>query len=250
MLPLLTDLTLALDPARLFRRVVGGAPDPWQTRVLRSEARQIILNCSRQSGKSTSTAALALHTALYHAPALILAVTPTLRQSQEVFRKVADGYRIMAPDVPAVAESALRLELTNGSRIIALPGDESTIRSYSAVSLLIVDEASRVPDEVYYAVRPMLAVSQGRIVLLSTPHGKQGFFYEAWTQGGPAWHREEVPASDIPRISAVFLAEERAALGFWYGQEYENLFLDTASQLFSSIDIDAAVRDDVAPLWG
>ena len=84
----------------------------------------------------------------------------------------------------------------------------------------------------------------------STPHGKQGFFYEAWVHGGPDWHREEVPASAIPRISAAFLAEERAALGFWYGQEYENLFLDTASQLFSSIDIEAAVRDDVAPLWG
>ena len=70
MLPLLADLTLALDPARLFRRVVGGVPDPWQTRVLRSEARQIILNNARQSGKSTSTAALTLRTALYHAPAL------------------------------------------------------------------------------------------------------------------------------------------------------------------------------------
>jgi hypothetical protein len=250
MLPLLTDLQMSLDPARLFRRALGVAPDPWQVNVLRSPSSQILLNCSRQSGKSTVTAALALHTALYQAPALILAVTPTLRQSQEVFRKIVDGYRAVAPDVPPVAESALRLELSNGSRIVALPGDETTIRSYSAVALLIVDEASRVPDEVYFAVRPMLAVSQGRIAVLSTPFGRRGFFYEAWTAGGKAWHRESVLATDIPRIPASFLEEERAALGFFYPQEYENVFLDTASQLFSSIDIDAAVRPDIAPLWG
>src|SRR5689334_22460811 len=59
-----TDLALALDPARLFRRAVGSPPDDWQARLLRSDARQILLNCTRQAGKSTSTAALALHTAL------------------------------------------------------------------------------------------------------------------------------------------------------------------------------------------
>jgi hypothetical protein len=244
------DLTLALDPARLFRRANSFAPDPWQVRVLRSQARQILLNCSRQAGKSTVTACLGLHAALYQAPALVLIVTPTLRQSQEVFKRVQEGYRVIAPDVPPLAESALRLELPNGSRIIALPGDESTIRSYSAVALLIVDEASRVPDPVYHAVRPMLAVSQGRIVVLSTPFGQRGFFHDAWVNGGLAWHRESVPATQIPRIPPAFLEEERRALGPWYGQEYECSFMDNQFQLYSTSDIDQAVRSDVLPLFG
>jgi hypothetical protein len=244
------DLTLALDPARLFRRANGFAPDPWQVRVLRSQARQILLNCSRQAGKSTVTACLGLHAALYQAPALVLVVTPTQRQSQEVFKRVVDGYRAIAPDVSPLAESALRLELPNGSRIIALPGDESTIRSYSSVALLIVDEASRIPDPVYHAVRPMLAVSQGRIVVLSTPLGRRGFFHETWVHGGPAWHRELVPATQVPRIPPAFLEEERRALGVWYAQEYENAFLDNQFAVFGYDTVQAALSDEVQPLFG
>jgi hypothetical protein len=246
---LATDLALALDGVA-FARACGLEPDPWQARILRSPSRQFMLNCSRQAGKSTTTALLALHTALYAAPALCLLLSPTLRQSQELFRKVLDGYRALYPGASASGESALRLELANGSRIVALPGTEATIRGYSGVSLLLVDEASRVDDALYRAVRPMLAVSGGRIVALSTPFGRRGWWYDAWTSGGQAWHREEVPATAIPRISAAFLAEERAALGFWFAQEYENKFLDTATQLFSGDDIAAAVRSDIAPLWG
>jgi len=248
--PLLRDLTLALDPARLFQRANGFAPDDWQIRVLRSSASQVLLCCCRQSGKSTVSASIALHTALYAAPSLTLAVSPTLRQSQELFKKIVEGYRALAPTVAVTAESALRLELSNGSRVVALPGDEANIRGFSGVSLLLIDEASRIPDPVYFATRPMLAVSGGRLVLLSTPNGRRGVFFEAWSSGAAAWHREEVPASAIPRISPAFLAEERAALGFFYQQEYENMFLDTANQLFSSLDIEAAVSPNVAPLWG
>jgi hypothetical protein len=65
------------------------------------------------------------------------------------------------------------MTLANGSRIISLPGDEETIRGYSGVRRLIVDEASRVLDPLYFAIRPMRApmraVSQGRMICLSTP---------------------------------------------------------------------------------
>jgi Helicase len=168
------DLALALDPAALIEQA-GLAPDPWQCDFLRSAAKRQLLLCSRQSGKSMVTGVLALHTALYDSPALILLLSPTLRQSQELFRKVVDAYRSLDDTVPPEQESALRLELTNGSRIICLSGKEDTIRGYSGVQLLVVDEAARVPDTLYYAIRPMLAVSGGRLVCLSTPFGKRGF---------------------------------------------------------------------------
>src|ERR1700688_2334143 len=84
----------------------------------------------------------------------------------------------------AQAESSLRIELGNGSRIIALPGLENTIRGFAGVKLLVIDEASRVADDLYRAVRPMLAVSNGRMICLTTPWGKRGFFHDVWTGGG------------------------------------------------------------------
>jgi hypothetical protein len=140
------------------------------------------------------------------------------------------------------------MELANGSRIVALPGDEKNIRCYSGVSLLIVDEAARVEDALYYAVRPMLAVSRGRMVCLSTPFGKQGFFFEAWT-GTDTWNRYRIIADECPRITPDFLAEERRALGpRWFAQEYLCSFEDTTDAVFAYDDIMAALSEEVAPL--
>src|SRR5262249_43753363 len=92
---------------------------------------------------------------------------------------------------------------------------------FSSISLLILDEAARVPDDLYRAVRPMLAVSGGRMICLSTPRGKRGFFYEAWVKGGDDWQRIEVPATKIPRIKPAFLEQERRAMGeSCFRQEY------------------------------
>jgi len=190
---------------------LGLDPDPWQAEVLRSDAKRILLNCSRQSGKSTITAALALHTAMFQAGSLVLCLSPTLRQSSELFRNVSRFYGV-DPSVPSRSESTLRLELENGSRIVSLPGQEQTVRGYAGVSLLVVDEAARVPDGLYYSVRPMLAVSDGRLIALSTPFGNRGWFYEAW-HSSETWKKWEIPASRCPRISEEFLEEERRVRG-------------------------------------
>jgi len=117
--------------------------------------------------------------------------------------------------------TAHELELSNHSRIVCLPCREDTVRGYGHISLLIIDEAARVPDELYRAVRPMLAVSGGRLICLSTPHGKRGFFHDAWAHGGDDWLRIEVPAERIPRIPPPFLEAERRGLGeSWFRQEY------------------------------
>src|SRR3974390_573712 len=116
-------LTLALDPTRILQ--AGGlAADPWQRELLLANDRQGLLNFSRQAGKSTVVAALALHTVLFRPRALVLLVSPSLRQSGEIFRKVHDAYQALSRPIPAVYESQLRLELANGSRVVCLPGRE------------------------------------------------------------------------------------------------------------------------------
>jgi len=247
---LATDLALALDPVRLAVRA-NVVPDPWQAEVLRSTAPRMLLNCSRQSGKSTTTGVLAVHTALYEPGALVLLLSPSLRQSQELFKKCLDTYRVAGRPVPADAESALRLELANGSRIVSLPGTEVSVRGFSKVRLLVIDEAARVEDSLYTSVRPMLAVGAGRLVAMSTPFGKRGFFHREWTEGGEGWQRVEVPASMCPRIPAAFLDEERRALGpWWFRQEYLCEFSDTTDSLFGSDEVRAAITSDITPLFG
>jgi hypothetical protein len=250
MATLADDLRKGLDPV-IFARSLGLDPDPWQADVLRSDAKRLLLLCSRQAGKSTVTALLALHTALYQPGALVLLLSPSLRQSSELFRKVADFYRRAGAPVPSEAESALRLELANGARVVSLPGKEATVRGYSGVALLVIDEAARVVDDLYYSVRPMLAVSGGRLIALTTPFGKRGFFHHEWTQGGDGWGRVKVTAEQCPRIAPAFLAEERAALGdWWYRQEYLCEFVETRDQVFTYEEVMAALSRDVKPLFG
>jgi hypothetical protein len=249
MVSLAQDLKLALDRAEFAKRL-GLEPDPWQEDLLRSASERVLLNCCRQSGKSTMTAVIALHRALYHPDSLILCLAPALRQSQELFGKVLGFYRDLGRPVTSAAERKLSLELENGSRIVTLPGTEKTIRGFSGTALLVLDEAARVEDELYFAVRPMLAVSGGALMMLTTPYGKRGVFYEEWT-GGHGWERYEVPASECPRITEEFLDEERSSLPpFIFRQEYECSFEETEDQVFTTDMIDRAVTDEVKPLFG
>lgn len=246
---LAADLCLALDRVS-FASSLGLDPDPWQERLLRSTSPRVLLNCSRQSGKSTMSGVMALHRALYFPDSLVLCLAPSERQSKELFAKVADSYRRLRGTPAPASDRKLGMHLPNGSRIEALPGSEKTVRGFSGTSLLIVDEAARVDDELYYAVRPMLAVSGGSLMMLTTPYGKRGAFFEEWT-GGRGWDRYEVPAAECPRITPGFLDEEREALPSWvYRQEYECSFEDTEDQIFTHEMVQAAVTDDVKPLFG
>ena len=193
---------------------------------------------------------LGLHKALIAPGSLILILAPAERQAKELFTKVASSYRALGHVIAADSYRKLGMELSNGSRIEALPGTEKTIRGFSGVDLLLVDEASRVADELYYAVRPMLAVSGGQLLMMSTPYGRRGVFYEEWT-GGEGWERYEVPAGECPRISEEFLAEEQRTLPRRvYRQEYECSFEETDDQVFTHADVEAAISEEVTPLFG
>jgi hypothetical protein len=245
------DIAMALD-AVAFAEAAGIVCDRWQAALLRERPRRALLCCSRQSGKSTITALLALHVASYEPNSLIVLGAPSQRQSAEMLRTIR-GLHSKADGLPELrGDSVLRLEFSNGSRVLALPGDGGgkTIRGLSAVRLAILDEASRIEDEVLSAVRPMLAVNaNGALIALTTPAGKRGWFYDAW-HSAEGWHKIRVPASDCPRISKEFLAEERRELGeARFSEEYELAFIDSDTSAFSTAIIDAAFDPEVRPLW-
>src|SRR5438876_1133822 len=119
------------------------------------------------------------------APEQTGASRPTARQSSELVRKAAAFLSHLGVKRRGDGGNKISLLLPNHSRIIGLPGTEATDRGFSGVRLLLVDEASRVDQDLYLAMLPVLAVSGGDIWLISTPFGQRGFFYRAWTEGGP-----------------------------------------------------------------
>lgn len=238
------------DGVALVRRA-GIEPDAWQADVLRSKGHEILLLCSRQSGKSSVTSWLAgLEILSNITSALVLILAPSLRQAKETFRKTKDFLLHFPESLELEKESALELEFKQGARLVCLPGQEANVRGFSAATLLIVDEAARVLDSLYFSIRPMLAVSGGRIVLLSSAFGKRGFFFNEWSNGGDSWHRVKVTAYECPRISKAWLEKERNTVGdWWFSQEYLCEFLETDDQLFRFDDINAMFDDNLQPLF-
>ena len=237
--------------------------DPWQEGFLRSEKRRILINTFRQSGKSSMTAAVALHQAVYVEESLVLILAPALRQALEFFQKVSDGYRRLHGEglsVPAASDRKLGIRLKNGSRIECLPGGEKTIRGFSAPDLIIVDEASRIDDALFTAILPMLTASRegGRLLMLSTPFGKRGVFWRLWDGSGAegigssasfTWEGVQVPVTDVPRISEAAIEEARNTLLDWeFRQEMLTEFADNAASVFSITDLHASVTDEFQSL--
>lgn len=237
-----------ISAAALMDRA-GMEPDPWQDNLFLGAWDRALLNCCRQSGKTTASAALALETALSTPSGLVLILAPARRQSKEFLHTVRTLYRDAGPQTKVEKWSELRLGFENGARIIALPGKESTVRGYTA-DLVVADEAARVPDTLYAAVRPMLAVSDGRLVALSTPAGQRGWFYLGWTDPEQTWEQVKITGYDCPRLSDEFLEQERREMGDWqFRQEYLCEFQDDEKQLFRTEDIEAALTSDLEPLF-
>lgn len=236
------------NPARLMSDA-GMNPDPWQAALLASTEPRVLMLCARQVGKSSAVSILALKTALTQPGSTTTLVAPVEEQATELLRKVVTAYTAIGRPVPVLRESATRLELANGSRVLALPGKERRMRSYTS-ALLVIDEAARVPDDVVNAASPTMAVSKGRFVALSTAFAKSGWFFKEWTEG-ENYLRLSVTARDCPRIPAEFLASERRKLGErWFDMEYLNVFGDDVAAVFAGDDIRAAVSGDVRPLFG
>ncbi len=232
-----------LDPVEFARERLGFEADERQAEVLRSKAKRLLLNCTRQWGKSTVSAIAALHRAWFQARSLVVVTGPSERQAAEFVRKARE-FAARLGVKPRGDGQNQSLVLPNGSRIVGVPSRQTTVRGFSGVSLLIIDEAAHAPDDLYLAMRPVLASSGGDLWCLSTPNGKRGFFWDAWTKGGEGWTRVSAPATECARIPAEFLEEERRTHpDNWFRQEYLCEFVQDFEGLFDMDLVDAAFED-------
>jgi hypothetical protein len=169
-----------------------------------------------------------------------------------------DGAGELGAGNEAVSDRELSLELASGARIVCLPAKAATSVGFTT-DLLIYDEASHVPEPVYYLMRATRARTGGKLCLLSSPFGKRGFFWEAYHAceeardlGKPEpWHTTRVTAYDEPRrLSDEFLDRELEDIGeHWFDQEYRCAFRDPVDQVIPTEQISRAVDPAVEMLF-
>jgi Terminase large subunit, T4likevirus-type, N-terminal len=246
------NLAHTLDPA-LFAEACGITCDPWQAEFLRSDSKRTLQLAARQVGKTTVTSLKAFHVATHEPGSLIVVVAPAERQSKEFVRGVRLLHKNLDDAVPLVGDSVTKMEFENESRILALPGGEEgkTIRGLAGARLVILDEAAQIPDSLLAVVRPMMATNpRAELIGLSTPFGKRGWFYDAWTGGDPVWSRVKVTVDMCPRITPAFLDEERRALGqTMFESEYGLVFHEDSAAMFPNHIIDSLFNTELRALW-
>lgn len=255
-------LSCAFDPIYFMQQIYGITPEPWQEMFLKDQdSSRILIVSNRQGGKSTFSAGAVLYNSIFYPNRLSIIIAPGHRQSKETFRKIRYGYEKARKFCGCVTSNTSELELLNGSRIIALPGDKAgeRLRGYSAAHLIIIEEASRVPDEAYKAIKPVIAASvkgSGKILAISTPFGQRGFFYKRfienndWTKYFVTAKREYLDTSnkvidynplldknkifESERLTKEYIEEEIRENGIkWVRQEYYCEFTSSESQVFS-----------------
>ena len=219
--------------------------DPWQKELITSQERHIAIRAGRQVGKSTAVSLKAALYALQNPKKTVLIIASVDRQAQLLFEKVVET--ILAIDKNQVGTKREKptkhhMKLRNGTRIYCLPTGRSGygIRGYT-IDLLIADEAAYIGEEVWVAVKPMLITTDGKLILLSTPKGKGGFFYNAFKPDSTfkTWH---ITSEECSRVNKVDLAEEKRNLTrLQYAQEYLAEFLDQLMRLFPQSLIESSM---------
>jgi len=208
----LRELAYRVDPALWVRNVLGVEPTPWQQDFLRApRGASILALTARQCGKTTTAAWAMAHAALFVPGSLSVVACPAQRQSAEAVRRVRDA--VVKAGGKFKAENVYGLELTNGSRVLALPGSDDSIRGLTVDAWIVADEAARLPPDLIAALRPMRARRPGAcFAMLSTAWSRTDPFWLAWDSDDPSWMRLKATADTI-QYDAEFLERERRALG-------------------------------------
>jgi phage FluMu gp28-like protein len=241
------------DPVLFTQVVLGLNPFHYQEKLLRDDSKRLCACMGRQSGKTTTIAIKAVHFAFCNADVTVLITAPSRRQSIIMFSKIAGFIFRTVLRKSIVRATQTTIQLSNGSEIIALPCSEHLLRGYTA-HMVIVDEAAFISEEVVTNILyPMLATTNGSLILLSTPWGKNHFFYRAFVDPDFSVHR--VKSRECPLISDKFLKKQKELMTTeTYRMEYEAEFVEAATSYFpqdlirSCIDSELVLEHDLEML--
>ncbi|MFN0106667.1 MAG: terminase large subunit domain-containing protein [Bryobacteraceae bacterium] len=254
--------TLVVDPPKETKKTepegilhwakqnIGFDPDPHQIALMTTESKDVLMLGGRQTGKSTAAAVRVVHEAVNNAGSTILLAGPTGRQSGQIMVKSRQIAKRLGLTLSAPPPGCDGFKLPNGSNITSLPDSEQTIRGFSAPRLIVVDEAAYASDELISALKPMLAVSNGRMMLLSTPNGQSGYFYEKWHEENGPWQKILCKASDCARINAEMLENMRRTMSKEdFNREFNCEFVAAPGQGVARELFRRSIRADIKPMF-
>jgi hypothetical protein len=210
----LSEVAYRIDPALWVRQILGVEPTKWQEDFLRApRGASILALTARQCGKTTTAAWGMAHAALFSPGSLSVVACPAQRQSSEAVRRVREA--VIKAGGELEADNTFTLELTNGSRVMALPGSDDSIRGLTVDAWIVADEAARLSNDLIAALRPMRARRpEARFAMLSTAWSRTDPFWMAWAGDDQSWIRLKATAdTDTVRYDPEFLKQERRALG-------------------------------------
>ena len=209
------EIAYRLDPTLWAKDVLGISPRMWQEQFLRvSRGQDVLVLTARQIGKTTAAAIAIAHTAIFKSGSVSVVACPAQRQSAELLRKVRE--MVLKGGAKLTSDNVYGIELANGSRVLALPGSEESIRGLTVDGWIVVDEAAYVQDDnLIAALRPMRAQRpEARFIMLSTANSRTDPFWSAWETGGESWVRIQVTVDVDPTLySQDYLDRERKELG-------------------------------------
>jgi hypothetical protein len=229
----LRDLAYQIDPVLWVRQVLDVEPTAWQREFLRApRGASIVALTARQAGKTTTAAWAIAFFMLFTPGSLSVIGCPAQRQSGEAVRRVREILVKVGAELKS--DHVYGLELKNGSRVLALPSSDDSIRGLTVDGWIVADEAARLSDDLIAALRPMRARRpQARLAMLSTAWSRTDPFWTVWADEDPSWIRLKATA-DVPGLfSPEFLERERRALGEDnFKREYLGVPIGAGASLF------------------
>ena len=211
----------------------------------KEEVRELVLNFSRQSGKTTLCEILLIET-LVKKKCNCAYISPSFAQGKKVFREIVN----LLSQTQLIAKknsTDLTISLINGSFLQFFTAMNPTaIRGQTISGLLVIDEAAYLPEETSdgqllwpMVIQPITKAKKPKIIFVSTPNGKSGIFYEKYLQGLNSQTTRTVECNiyEDTTISKEDIDELKATTPpLAFKQEFECKFLDSALTVFEGYE--------------
>lgn len=224
------------SPLEFGESILGARLDRWQRQYMiecRARSRIAIAAC-RQSGKSTVTGLFVAWCLIFIPGFQCLVASRSLRQASHYLNTVRAAVLSVVPKEAMVQLNRLSMELPNGSQIISIPCAQPDAGRGFSPDFVVLDEAAFAPEALFRAITPSLAATSGAMHMLSSPNGRQGYFFEAFEgHSTDVFLALRVSYEECPRITQETLDMERMALGeLYFRQEFGAEFITPQGAFF------------------
>ena len=236
------------NPVLFVQEVLKQEPDPWQAELLnavRSGERRCSVRSGHGVGKSTAASWIMLWYLLTRFPVKIVVTAPT---SAQLFDALFSELKRWIGELPVALSTILDVKSDRVSHRAA-PSDafisartsraetpESLQGIHSENVLLLVDEASAIPESVFEAAAGSMSGANACTILLGNPTRSSGFFFDTHHRQVADWWTRKVSCSDSPRVSEEYILE----MATRYGAE-SNAYRVRVLGEFANRDDDTAI---------